>query len=162
MRKILLLLVTVLSVVALAGCSGGGDTAELQSEIDDLKAQVAEAEATDEYARELSVISAYFIWYDYYYSTSIFNDGDYAFNARLQSLIEASGDENSSAAYAIYAQADAAYQAVVNTLPKDSSVWTKTQYDNWVKTGKTRADALGQVGGHLFAVVEKVDWFNPE
>ena len=161
-----LLILLAVALVMFNGCASGipqedynALSAELEtvkSDLEDLEANVAQS---TQLITQLSVISAYSLWYDHYYGVGIYADDVELFNMRLGSLIAASGDANSQSAFNVYYEADQAYNAVVAELPTDNSAWSLTQYNSWVDTGKTRADAIGQVGGYLIKIVEQVDWF---
>ncbi len=109
--------------------------------------------------KEESAITAYLLWFDEYYGKDILNSATPLFNARMYNFIAATGDANSIAAFNVYLEKDTAYQAVLAALPQDSSAWTKAQYDSWVAAGEARTTALGQVGGHLKLVMDKITWF---
>ncbi|MFH1639463.1 MAG: hypothetical protein ABIB93_04020 [Chloroflexota bacterium] len=163
---ILALSLIALSTFVFVSCSSGIAKSEydaLNAELDKANLRVTELEATSQSSaqliKELSAISAYLLWYDNYYGKEIYTDGNDAFDSRIGSLIAACGNDNSSAAFMVYLQANEVYREIVATLPKDDSVWTVTQYNNWIQAGKARADALGQVGGHLYAAIKNISWF---
>jgi septal ring factor EnvC (AmiA/AmiB activator) len=110
--------------------------------------------------KEESAVNAYLIWYDEYYGKKILNATTPLFNARMSNFVAASGDANSLAAFNAYLEKDTVYQQILAALPQDNSAWTKAQYDSWVAAGKERADKLGQVGGYLKIVMDKITWFN--
>jgi hypothetical protein len=177
MRKWLMAIPVILvlfSLVALAGCGGGGVAQEdydqvkaqlttVQAELDTLKAQQSGSTGGDtaKLAKELSTISAYVLWFDYYYPENALVQTNDAFIERLGTLVAAIGDANTLAAYNVYYQAEASYRQVLAGLPTDSNIWTKEQYDSWVAAGEARATALGQVGGYLDPLFKAVSWFNP-
>ena len=176
---ILVLLISV-TLVMVVGCSGGetvtdstreqavadlsaakAEVAELTTSNTALEAQVSEMEtslqSSSSLNQELSAISAYGIWYDNYYGSGIYSFDD--FNAQLGALVVATGDANSIAAFNVYYEADQAFDTVLAELPQDNSAWTMTQYETWRDAGKTRTDALGQIGGHLLNALKNITWF---
>jgi hypothetical protein len=152
MRKKILASLVLALVVFVTGCSSSADTEEQAA----VAADLADAE---QLVQDLSTISAYLLWYVYYYPESAMEQTDDQFIERLGTLVAGLDDENAQAAFYAFYQADAAYREVLATLPQDNSAWTKTQYENWVATGKTRADALGQVGGYLYPLYQDIEWF---
>ncbi len=110
-------------------------------------------------SEELSAIAAYSLWYDHYYGTGIYGFDDVtAFNSQLGSLIAVIGDTNSRSAFDVYHGTDYDYRTLVASLPEDN-IWTQSQYESWLDAGKSRREALGQVGGHLLNKVEAITWF---
>ena len=108
---------------------------------------------------ELSAIAAYSLWYDHYYGTGAYSyDNVTAFNSQLGSLIAAINDTNSRSAFDVYHGTDYDYRTLVASLP-DDNIWTQSQYESWLDAGKSREEALGQVGGHLLNKVEAISWF---
>lgn len=180
MKHIIIYLSLMIIALALSGCSSGIPqeqydqlTSELtssQQQLEELDTRVGDL--TKENAalenslnnstklnEELSAIAAYSIWFDYYYGTDAYNFDDVAvFNEQLGSLITATGDTNSQAAFSVYYEADNAYNEVVDSLPEDN-VWTMSQYKSWSDAGKSRKEALGQVGVHLLDKLETIRWF---
>ncbi len=175
-----LLILLTLALVIVSGCSGGepvtdtandqisaeltaakAEVAELTAGKSALSAQISELETSLENSsklnRELTAISAYGVWFDNYYGSGIYNFAD--FNAQLGALVVATGDANSIAAFNVYYEADQAYEQTLTSLPQDNSAWTMEQYETWRDSGKTRTDALGQIGGHLFNVLKTITWF---
>ncbi len=135
---------------------------ELNTRIEDLtKANTALKSSSGNSAKlneELSAISAYFLWYDYYYGTGAYSfDNVTAFNSQLGSLIAATGDTNSRGAFDVYHATHFDYSTIVDSLPEDN-IWTQSQYESWLDAGKARKEALGQVGGHLFSKLETIPW----
>ncbi len=136
---------------------------ELNTKIEDLTKANAEFEdLVNNSARlneELSAITAYLLWYDYYYEIGIYDFNDIAtFNAKLGSLIAATGDTNSQQAFEVYYQADSDYNAIADSLPEDN-IWTVPQFESWYDAGISREEALGQVGGHLLNKINTIPWF---
>ena len=110
-------------------------------------------------SEELSAIAAYSLWYDHYYETGAYIYDDVtAFNSQLGSLIAVIGDTNSRSAFDVYHGTDYDYRTLVASLPEDN-IWTQSQYESWLDAGKSRREALGQVGGHLLSKVEAITWF---
>ncbi len=108
---------------------------------------------------ELSTIAAYSLWYDYYYGTGAYSFDDVtAFNSQLGSLIAAIDDTNSRSAFDVYHATDYDYSTLVASLPEDN-IWTQSQYESWRAAGKSRKEALGQVGVNLLNKVETIRWF---
>ncbi|MFC1912693.1 hypothetical protein ACFLX7_00630 [Chloroflexota bacterium] len=136
---------------------------ELNTKIEDLiKANAEFKDLVDNSAilnEELSAITAYLLWYDYYYEIGIsdFNDIE-TFNSQLGSLIAATGDTNSQQAFEIYYQADSDLNAITDSLPEDN-ILTVPQFESWYDAGFSREEALGQVGGHLLNRIVTIPWF---
>ena len=136
---------------------------ELNTKIEDLTKENVELEdlVTNSATlnEELSAIAAYSLWYDYYYGTGAYDSNDIAsFNSQLGSLITATGDAYSQAAFNIYYEADNEFNEVVDSLPEDN-IWTIAQYESWFDAGQSRKEALGQIGGHLLNKIEAIPWF---
>lgn len=166
--------------LALSGCSSGipqeqydqltSELASSQQQLEELNTRVEDL--TEENAalenslnnstklnEELSAIAAYSIWFDYYYGTGAYSfDNVTAFNEQLGSLITATGDTNSQAAFDGYLEADNAYNEVVDSLP-ESNIWTPSQYKSWSDAGKSRKEALEQAGEHLLNKIKTIPWF---
>jgi len=136
---------------------------ELNTRVEDLTKENAELENSlnnsTKLNEELSATAAYFLWYDYYYGTGAYDFSDVdTFNSQLSSLITAIDDANSRAALDVYYEADNAYNTLVDSLPEDN-IWTLSQYESWSDAGKSRKEALGQVGVHLLNKLETIRWF---
>jgi len=180
MKHIIIYLSLMIIALALSGCSSGIPqeqydqlTSELtssQQQLEELDTRVGDL--TKENAalenslnnstklnEELSAIAAYSIWFDYYHGTGAYNLDDVAvFNEQLGNLITATGDTNSQAALSVYYEADNAYNEVVDSLPEDN-IWTMSQYESWSDAGKSRKEALEQVGVPLLNKLETTRWF---
>ncbi len=170
----------IIVALALAGCSSGipqeqydqlqSELASSQQQLDELNTKIEDStkenvELEDlvnnsaTLNEELFAITAYSLWYDYYYEIGIYDFNDIAtFNAQLGSLIAATGDTNSQQAFEAYYQADSDYNAIVNSLPEDN-IWTVSQFENWRAADISREEAFGQVGGHLLNIIETILWF---
>ncbi|MFC1907896.1 hypothetical protein ACFLWT_00690 [Chloroflexota bacterium] len=180
MKKIIIPLLLLLVMLALSGCQSGitqEQYDELQSELTSSNQQLEElnikvrdlTEANAELENSVNdsatlnkepfAIAAYSLWYDYYYEIGTYNFNDIAtFNAQLGSLIMATGDANSQAAFEVYYQADSAYNTIVDSLPTDN-IWIVSQFEDWRNADVAREEAFGQVGGHLFKIIETIPWF---
>ncbi len=139
---------------------------ELNTKVGDLtKTNAALEDSADDSARlneELSIIAAYSIWYDYYYGTGTYSfDNVTAFHSQLGSLITATGDTNSRAAFDVYYAIHYDYTTLVASLPEDN-IWTQSQYESWRDADESLYEALGQVGGHLLIKMESIPWFGKE
>ncbi|MCX7912120.1 MAG: hypothetical protein N2506_04070 [Dehalococcoidales bacterium] len=188
---IFLIMVMVSPAVLLAGCSSGGVDKEtydalqaqlntikteldstkarlsnVQAELDTTKAQLAtlSAKAADNSVllKELTTISAYLLWSSYYYYGNIIGQSDDVFLARLGMLVAGIGDADTQAAFNTYYNEEAAYRLVLASLPQNSDIWTKEQFDKWKAAGDKRNTALEQVGAYLYRLFEKIAWFNPQ
>ena len=167
-------------VLALSGCSSGispeqyeqleseltsshQQLEELNTKIEDLTKEIAEFEDLINNSatlnEELSAITAYSLWYDYYYNIGTYdlNDID-TFNSQLGGLIAATGDTNSQQAFEVYYQANSDYNVVVDSLPEDN-IMTVSQFEDWRDADISREETLGQVGGHLLNKIETIPWF---
>jgi vacuolar-type H+-ATPase subunit I/STV1 len=136
---------------------------ELNTKIENLSKEIAELEDLVNNSatlnEELSAIVAYFLWYDYYYGTGAYSFDDVtAFNSQLDSLIAAIDDTNSRAAFDVYDATHYDYTTLVDSLPEDN-IWTLSQYESWSDAGKSRKEALEQVGVHLLNKLEAIRWF---
>ncbi len=136
---------------------------ELNTKVGDLtKTNAALEDSANDSARlneELSTIAVYSIWYDYYYGTGTYSfDNVTAFHSQLGSLIAATGDTNSRAAFDVYYAIHYDYTTLVASLPEDN-IWTQSQYESWRDAGESRKEALGQVGVHLLNKLETISWF---
>ncbi len=136
---------------------------ELSTRIEDLTKTNGELENSlnnsTKLNEDLSAIVAYSLWYDHYYGTGAYShDNVTAFNSQLGSLIAAIDDTNSRSAFDVYHATDYDYNTLVASLPEDN-IWTQSQYESWRDAGKSRKEALGQVGVHLLNKVETVLWF---
>jgi hypothetical protein len=136
---------------------------ELNTRVEDLTKTSGELENSlnnsTKLNEELSAIAAYFLWYDYYYGTGAYSfDNATAFNSQLGSLIAAIDDTNSQAAFDVYYATHYDYTTLVDSLPKDN-IWTLSQYESWSDAGKSRKEALEQVGVHLLNKLEPISWF---
>jgi hypothetical protein len=106
----------------------------------------------------ISLITAYDIWYDQYvlYGTDnqmySFTDG-VAFNTRLGDLITAANNSDVQAAWDAYIVADTALADVLAELPEDYNTWTAAQTDRWSAASTARTNALGNVGTALFNAI---------
>ena len=139
---------------------------ELNTRVEDLtRAKAALEDSANDSAKlneELSTIAAYSIWYDYYYGTGTYSfDNVTAFNSQLGSLIAATGDTNSRAAFDVYYAIHYDYTTLVASLPEDN-IWTQSQYESWRDADESLYEALGQVGGHLLMKMESIPWFGKE
>lgn len=139
---------------------------ELNTRVEDLtRAKAALEDSANDLAKlneELSTIAAYSIWYDYYYGTGTYSfDNVTAFNSQLGSLIAATGDTNSRAAFDVYYAIHYDYTTLVASLPEDN-IWTQSQYESWRDADESLYEALGQVGGHLLMKMESIPWFGKE
>ncbi len=139
---------------------------ELNTQIEDLTKTRGELEDLFDDSiklnEELSAIVAYSIWYDYYYGTGTYSFDDVtAFNSQLGSLIAATGDTNSRAAFEVYYAIHYDYTTLVASLPEDN-IWTQSQYESWRDADESLYEALGQVGGHLLIKMESIPWFGKE
>ena len=136
---------------------------EINTRVEDLTRANGELENllgnSTKLSEELSAIAAYSLWYDHYYGTGIYGfDNVTAFNSQLGSLIAVIGDTNSRSAFNVYHATHYDYITLVASLPEDN-IWTQSQYESWLDAGKSREEALGQVGGHLLNKVEAIAWF---
>ncbi len=180
MKYFAIYLPLMIMVLALSGCSSGIPqeqhdqlTSELtssQQQLEELNTRVEDLTKTNgelenslnnstKLNEELSAITAYLLWYDYYYGTGAYNFDDVAaFNSQLVSLIAAIDDTNSQAAFDVYYTTHYDYTTLVDSLPKDN-IWTLSQYESWSDAGKSRKEALEQVGVHLLNKLETISWF---
>ncbi len=136
---------------------------ELNTRVEDLTKNSGELEnsldSSTKLSEELSVITAYSLWYDHYYGTGAYSfDNVATFNSQLGNLIAAIEDTNSRSAFDVYHATHYDYTTLVASLPEDN-IWTQSQYENWLDAGKSRKEALGQVGAHLLNKLETIRWF---
>lgn len=136
---------------------------ELNTRVEDLTKTNGELENSfnnsTKLNEELSAIAAYSLWYDYYYGTGAYSfDNVTAFNSQLGSLIAAIDDTNSRSAFDVYYATHYDYTILVDALPEDN-IWTLSQYESWSDAGKSRKEALGQVGVHLLNKLGTISWF---
>ena len=177
-RHIVIYLSLMIIALALSGCgipqeqyvqleseltSSQQQLEELNTKIEDLTKENVELEDLVNNSatlnEELSATAAYFLWYDYYYGAGAYDFSDVdTFNSQLGSLITATGDTNSLAAFDVYDKAHYDYNTLVDTLPEDN-IWTLSQYESWSDAGKSRKEALEQVGVHLLNKLGTVSWF---
>ena len=178
MKYLAIYLPLMIMVLALSGCGiPQGQYDQLKSESDSFQQQLEElntrvedlTKTTGELENsfnnstklneELSTITAYLLWYDYYYGTGAYSfDNVTAFNSQLGSLIAAIDDTNSRSAFDVYYATHYDYTILVDALPEDN-IWTLSQYESWSDAGKSRKEALGQVGVHLLNKLETISWF---
>lgn len=167
-------------VPALSGCSSGipqeqydqsqseltssnQQLEEFNTKIENLTKEIAELEDLINNSatlnEELSAITAYSLWYDYYYGAGAYDFSDVdTFNSQLGSLITAIDDANSRAALDVYYKTHYDYNTLVDSLPEDN-IWTLSQYESWSDAGKSRKEALEQVGVHLLNKLGTISWF---
>jgi hypothetical protein len=170
----------MIMVLALSGCSSGipqeqydqlrSESDSFQQQLEELNTRVEDLTKTNgelensfnnsaKLNEELSATAAYFLWYDYYYGTGAYSfDNVTAFNSQLGSLIAAIDDTNSRAAFDAYYATHDDYNTLVDSLPEDN-IWTLSQYQSWSDAGKSRKEALGQVGVHLLNKLGTISWF---
>ena len=174
MKRTIFLGILAIGILFISGCSAQTDVSQkdydaLEAKYNALLTENSELTSvstsidstTEQTIDDLSIIAAFMIWQDYYYQNGILEQTDTEFNERLGTLIAGIDNTNLQAAYYAYYKAEVSYQQVLATLPKDDSIWTVTQYDNWLEAGKQRSQALGQVGGYLNPLLNSIEWFNP-
>ncbi len=179
-RHIVIYLSLMIIVPTLSGCSSGipqeqydqsqseltssnQQLEEFNTKIENLTKEIAEFEDLINNSatlnEELSAIVAYSLWYDYYYEIGTYDFGDVdTFNSQLGSLIAAIDDTNARSAFDVYHATHYDYITLVDSLPEDN-IWTQSQYESWLDAGKSRKEALGQVGGHLLNKLGTIRWF---
>ena len=188
MRKLAFGTLAVIAALVLAGCSAGGISQEqydslagqlaaVQSQLNDANARLEAATTqpasgpgtssgtaadtdTELLIEQLSTVSAYFLWYDYYYEKNVLDQTDDLFIQRLGGLVGTVNNDKAQTAFFRYYQAEVAYRQVLDDLPPNDSAWTQEQYDAWVAASGERADALGQVGAYLYPLVQAIPWFS--
>ncbi len=175
-RHMVIYLSLMIIALTLSGCSSGipqEQYDQLESELTSSQQQVEDLTKTNgelenllndsiKLNEELSAIAAYSIWYDYYYGTGTYSfDNVTAFNSQLGSIIAATGDTNSRAAFEVYYAIHYDYNTLVASLPEDN-IWTQSQFESWRDADESLYEAVGQVGGHLLIKMESISWFGKE
>ncbi len=180
MKCFVIYLPLMIMVLALSGCSSGipqeqydqlrSESDSFQQQLEELNTRVEDLTKTNgelenslnnsaRLNEELSAIAAYSLWYDYYYGTGAYSFSDVdTFNSQLGSLIAAIDDTNSQAAFDVYYATHDDYTTLVDSLPEDN-IWTLSQYESWSDAGKSRKEALEQVGVHLLNKLGTISWF---
>ncbi|MAF85253.1 MAG: hypothetical protein CL875_02005 [Dehalococcoidales bacterium] len=103
---------------------------------------------------DLSVISAYNIWYDQYYGIYNYTFEDTTtFNWKLGTLIYATNNDTVIGYWNYYYAADSALNEVLAELPEDYGTWTEDQINQWSEANTARSEALGYVGTYLFYAI---------
>jgi len=78
----------------------------------------------------------------------------------LGTLVAATNDADTQAAFNVFYNEEAAYRAVLAGLPQNSDIWTQEQFNNWKTAGDKRVKALEQVGAYLNKLFVAIPWFN--
>ncbi len=152
-RLAIISVVIAILVVLISGCSSkeASSTGANEDEVASLQARI---ETLENKVAILSTIAAYQIWYDQYHASGIYQfPSAESFVATFGTLVEASSDNASEAAWNDYLIAERNCESVSAGLPEDSATWSENQSDEWAQTTDALYQALGKVGESLFNAI---------
>lgn len=169
-----IVIILMLGILLLSGCGNyvakeeftkvQTDLTAAKSDLAAVKSDLAAAKSSMVTAQSqiklLSASDGYNIWYDQYYRLGTayqyyaFADVD-AFNKKLGTIIDATGDSVTLTAWQDYLKAHKALIDLVKSLPEDYNKWNAEQTSKWKDATAVRYTALGKVGTALFNVISK-------